>query len=126
MVLESIVKEALSKEISVDKYAEEFGVPKIRVMGCGGAGNNTVNRLAKLGVSGAELLAINTDKQHLSIIDESIKKVLIGKSITRGLGAGGYPEMGAKSAEVSRAALEEALADTDMLFLCAGMGGGTG
>ena len=126
MVLESIVKEALSKEISVDKYAEEFGVPKIRVMGCGGAGNNTVNRLAKLGVSGAELLAINTDKQHLSIIDESIKKVLIGKSITRGLGAGGYPEMGAKSAEVSRAALEEALSDTDMLFLCAGMGGGTG
>ncbi|MEK6970332.1 MAG: cell division protein FtsZ, partial [archaeon] len=64
--------------------------------------------------------------QHLSIIDDNITKILIGKSVTRGLGAGGYPEIGAKAAEVSRQALEEILSGVDMLFISAGMGGGTG
>ena len=100
--------------------------PKILVMGIGGAGNNTVNRMARVGVAGAELIAVNTDKQHLSIVHDSIKKILIGQSVTRGLGAGGYPEVGLKAAEVSRAALSKVMEGTDMLFLTAGMGGGTG
>ncbi len=105
---------------------EEFGQPKIMVIGAGGAGCNAVNRLAHMGIAGAQLVAVNTDKQHLSIIDDNITKILIGKSVTRGLGAGGYPEIGAKAAEVSRQALEEVLSGVDMLFISAGMGGGTG
>ena len=95
-------------------------------MGCGGAGNNTLNRMARLGVAGAELIAVNTDRQHLTLIHDSVKKLLIGQSVTRGLGAGGFPEVGAKAAEVSRATLSQALDGADMVFLTAGMGGGTG
>ncbi|OQA31331.1 MAG: Cell division protein FtsZ 1 [archaeon ADurb.Bin336] len=115
-----------SSTVAVDDKLEEFGTPKLMVVGCGGAGCNAVNRLAAMGISGAQLVAINTDKQHLAIVNDEITKVLIGKSVTRGLGAGGYPEVGAKAAEVSRNALEEVMAGVDMLFLSAGMGGGTG
>ncbi len=111
---------------TVEDKLEEFGAPKIMVIGAGGAGCNAVNRLANMGISGAQLCAINTDKQHLAIVNDEVTKILIGKSVTRGLGAGGYPEIGAKAAEVSRAALEEVLSGVDMLFLSAGMGGGTG
>lgn len=125
--MKSIVDEAMVK--STDKMEdrlEEFGSPKIMVVGAGGAGCNAVNRLANMGVSGAQLVAINTDKQHLAIINDELTKILIGKSVTRGLGAGGYPEIGAKAAEVSRNALEEVLSGVDMLFISCGMGGGTG
>ncbi|MBN2127200.1 MAG: cell division protein FtsZ [Candidatus Diapherotrites archaeon] len=105
---------------------EEFGTPKIMVIGAGGAGCNAVNRIANMGISGAMLVAVNTDKQHLAIINDELTKILIGKSVTRGLGAGGYPEIGAKAAEVSRSALEEVLHGVDMLFISCGMGGGTG
>ncbi len=105
---------------------DDFGTPKIIVIGVGGAGCNCVNRIAHMGVQGAQLVAINTDKQHLSIISDDITKVLIGKSVTRGLGAGGYPEIGAKAAEVSKDALMEVLKNVDMVFISAGMGGGTG
>ncbi len=111
---------------TVEDKLEEFGAPKIMVIGAGGAGCNAVNRLANMGISGAQLCAINTDKQHLAIVNDEVTKILIGKSVTRGLGAGGYPEIGAKAAEVSRAALEEILSGVDMLFISAGMGGGTG
>jgi cell division protein FtsZ len=99
---------------------------KIVTIGVGGGGNNTVNRLLKVGVKGTELVALNTDVQHFKIIDDRIKKILIGKSITRGLGAGGAPDIGAKSAEVDRQQLEEVLYGAQLVFLCAGMGGGTG
>ena len=89
-------------------------------------GNNTVNRLIKSGVKGTELVAVNTDKQHLSIVHERAKKVLIGKSVTKGLGAGGYPDVGAKSAEIDRPLLERELEGAHLVFICAGMGGGTG
>jgi cell division protein FtsZ len=105
---------------------EEFSVPKIMVIGAGGAGCNAVNRLAHMNIAGAQLVAVNTDKQHLSIIDDNITKILIGKSVTRGLGAGGYPEVGEKAAEVSKADLEGVMQGVDMLFISAGMGGGTG
>ncbi len=105
---------------------EEFLAPRIMVIGAGGAGCNTVNRISNIGAAGAQLVAVNTDKQHLSIINDELTKILIGKSVTRGLGAGGYPEIGRKSAEISRKALEEVLSNVDMLFISAGMGGGTG
>jgi len=104
----------------------EFAAPKIMVIGVGGAGNNSVNRISAMGVAGAQLVAVNTDRQHLGIISDDITKLLIGKSVTNGLGAGAYPEVGAKAAEVSKAALEEILDGVDMLFITAGMGGGTG
>ena len=127
MYLKSVIEDAMQKGASkVDERIEEFGAPKIMVIGTGGAGCNAVNRLANMGVSGAQLVAVNTDKQHLSIINDELTKILIGKSVTRGLGAGGYPDVGAKAAEVSRQALEEVLSEVDMLFVSAGMGGGTG
>ena len=124
--MKSIVDEAMTKTEKVEDRLEEFGSPKIMVVGAGGAGCNAVNRLANMGVSGAQLVAVNTDKQHLAIINDELTKILIGKSVTRGLGAGGYPEIGAKAAEVSRNALEEVLSGVDMLFISCGMGGGTG
>ncbi len=104
---------------------EDFGTPKIVVVGCGGGGNNTVNRLYNIGIAGAETIAINTDKIHLDIT-QADKKILVGKSITRGLGAGGFPEVGKRAAELARGTLEEVLKDANLVFITAGMGGGTG
>ncbi len=103
-------------------------VPQIKIVtvGVGGAGCNTVNRLLKVGVKGTELVVVNTDVQHFKIIDDRIKKILIGKNTTRGLGAGGDPTVGAKAAETDRQVLEEMLSGAQLVFLCAGMGGGTG
>lgn len=127
VTLRGLVEEAAvrTEKVQQEKF-DEFGAPKIMVIGAGGAGCNAVNRLANMGISGAQLIAVNTDKQHLAIINDEITKVLIGKSVTRGLGTGGYPEIGSKAAEVSRQALEEILKGADMLFISAGMGGGTG
>ena len=124
--MKSLIEDAMHKTTKVEDRLEEFGTPKIMVIGTGGAGCNAVNRLANMGITGAQLVAVNTDKQHLAIINDELTKILIGKSVTRGLGAGGYPEIGAKAAEVSRSALEEILEGVDMLFISAGMGGGTG
>ncbi|QLJ52424.1 MAG: Cell division protein FtsZ [Candidatus Fermentimicrarchaeum limneticum] len=99
---------------------------KIVTVGVGGAGNNTINRLIRAGIKGCNLLAVNTDKQHLNMIDEKAKKLLIGKTLTKGLGAGGYPEIGIKAAEIDRPMLEKELSGSHLVFLCAGMGGGTG
>lgn len=124
--MKSIVEGAVQNKVKVEEKLEEFGAPKIMVIGIGGGGSNAVNRIAKMGISGAQLVAVNTDKQHLALMSDELTKILIGKSVTRGLGAGGYPEIGAKAAEVSRSALEEILSGVDMLFITAGMGGGTG
>ncbi|MBI5224509.1 cell division protein FtsZ [Candidatus Micrarchaeota archaeon] len=124
--MESIIKSALSSTQSTGVRAEEFDHIKIAVIGVGGGGNNTVNRLRKLGVKGAELIACNTDRQHLNIVEEGVKKFLIGKSMTKGLGAGGYPEVGAKSAEMDREEIKRVLEGSHLVFVCAGMGGGTG
>ncbi|HMK47289.1 MAG TPA: cell division protein FtsZ [Methanocella sp.] len=104
---------------------EDFGLPQIKIVGCGGAGNNTINRLYNIGVDGAETIAVNTDKQHLDVI-KADKKILVGKSLTRGLGAGGFPEIGKRAAELARSTLQEVMKDTDLVFITAGMGGGTG
>ncbi|WP_423792625.1 cell division protein FtsZ [Methanocaldococcus indicus] len=117
-----LVKDALSRNtVSVNNLGEA----RILVVGCGGAGNNTINRLMELGIQGAETIAINTDKQHLEVI-QAHKKILIGSTLTRGLGAGGYPEIGEKAAEMAKNQLEELLKGADLVFVTAGMGGGTG
>jgi cell division protein FtsZ len=101
------------------------GQANIKVIGAGGAGNNMVSWLYKKGIKGAEILACNTDKQHL-MITEADKKFLIGKELTRGLGCGGFPEKGAEAAKESMSEVKEAMKGSDMVFVCAGMGGGTG
>lgn len=103
----------------------QVGTANIKVIGCGGAGGNMVNWLYKKGVKGAEIIACNTDLQHLQII-ESNRKFLIGRDVTRGLGCGGFPEKGAEAAQESMAKIKDALKGADMVFVCAGMGGGTG
>lgn len=118
-----------SRQSSGSNVAEEdFSSTTIKIVtaGFGGAGCNIVNRLLKVGVKGTEFVAVNTDAQHFKIIDERIKKVLIGRTLTKGLGAGGDPTLGEKAAEVDRQLLEGVFADTQLVFLCCGMGGGTG
>jgi cell division protein FtsZ len=99
--------------------------PLIKVVGVGGAGGNIVNTLAEVGIEGVELIAVNTDAQVLSLNKAPIK-VQIGTKLTKGLGAGGNPEIGRKSAEEDIEKLKQCLEGADMVFLTAGMGGGTG
>jgi len=101
------------------------GQANIKVVGCGGAGSNMVDWLFKKGVKGAEVIACNTDMQHLNITSAD-KKFLIGKEITKGLGCGGYPQKGAEAARESLSEIKESLSGSDLVFICAGMGGGTG
>ncbi len=100
-------------------------VVKIKVIGVGGAGNNVINRMIESGVSGVDFIVVNTDKQDLNK-SNCKNKVQIGEKLTGGMGAGSKPEIGKKSAEESRAALAKMLENTDMVFITAGMGGGTG
>ena len=100
-------------------------VVTIKVVGIGGAGNNVVNRMVKDGTQGVEFIAVNTDRQALSVSNAD-QKIQIGEKITRGQGAGSDPEIGRRAAEESRNAISEALEGTDMVFITAGMGGGTG
>ena len=105
---------------------DELFRARIAVCGIGGGGSNTIQRLSRLGVRGATLVAVNTDGKHLGTLDSTVRKILIGGPLTRGLGAGGFPEIANKAAEYSRNALESALQDYNLVFLTAGMGGGTG
>ncbi len=125
--MDFIVNNAIkqSEADSTNFEGVQIGQANIRVIGVGGAGNNMVNWLYKKGVKGAEILACNTDVQHLNMI-ESDKKFLIGRDVTRGLGCGGFPEKGADAAREAIQELKESLRSSDMVFVCAGMGGGTG
>jgi len=98
---------------------------RIRVVGCGGGGNNTISRLMEAGVNGIETLAINTDAQDL-LATTAHDKILIGQNITRGLGAGSNPQIGEDSARESQQEIEEALLNSDLVFVTCGLGGGTG
>ena len=106
------------------KLVETLDV-KIRIFGCGGGGSNTIDRLTQTGISGAELIACNTDANHL-LQTHAQKKILMGKNITRGLGAGARPEIGEESALEVRKDLEKCIEKSDIVFITAGMGGGTG
>ena len=100
-------------------------VVNIKVIGVGGGGNNVVNRMVRSGTKGVEFVAVNTDKQALNV-SSATYKIQIGEKLTHGQGAGSDPEVGRKSAEESRNQIAKALEDTDMVFITAGMGGGTG
>lgn len=106
-----------------ESYPER--VVAIKVIGVGGAGNNVVNRMIEAGVQGVDFIAVNTDKQDLNK-SKAPEKVQIGEKLTGGMGAGSKPDIGKKSAEESRAAIAKMLENTDMVFITAGMGGGTG
>lgn len=113
--------------MSGKRTVESFGdsVAKIKVIGLGGGGSNAVNRMIEMGLQGVEFIAVNTDTQALMQCKAPIR-LRIGERLTRGLGAGGNPEMGRKAAEESVDELREAVKNADMVFITAGMGGGTG
>ncbi len=119
---DSNIKTSTSKS---DEFQTEIGQANILIMGCGGAGNNTIDRLMKIGIRGAKCIAINTDRQHLESVHAHFK-LLIGSNLTRGLGAGGRPDIGRQAAEESRSDLEQILNHGDLVFITCGMGGGTG
>jgi len=109
--------------LELDMDLESFA--RIKVIGCGGGGSNAVNRMIESGVKGVEFITLNTDAQALQLSSAEIK-LQIGEKLTRGLGAGANPEIGKKAAEESREMIENALRGADMVFVTAGMGGGTG
>jgi len=100
-------------------------IAQIKVIGVGGGGNNAVNRMIQSGIKSASFVAVNTDKQAL-FLSQAPQRVQIGEKITKGLGAGAMPEIGKQAAEESREVIKEILKGTDMVFITAGMGGGTG
>ena len=100
-------------------------VVNIKVVGVGGGGNNVVNRMVKTGTKGVDFIAVNTDNQALAV-SSATYKIQIGEKLTNGQGAGSDPEVGRKSAEENRTQISKALEDADMVFITAGMGGGTG
>ncbi|WP_031513439.1 cell division protein FtsZ [Desulfofalx alkaliphila] len=109
----------LDFEMDFDQYAN------IKVIGVGGGGNNAVNRMIAAGLKGVEFISVNTDAQALQLAQSS-SRIQIGAKLTKGLGAGANPEIGKKAAEESREEIQEALKGADMVFVTAGMGGGTG
>ncbi len=122
--MEFLVKDALERAEEMQNISQ-VGQANIKVIGCGGAGNNMVSWLYKKGVKGAEIYACNTDTQHLEMTGAD-KKFLMGKDTTRGLGCGGFPQKGAEAAQESIQQIKDAVKGADMVFVCAGMGGGTG
>ncbi|MEG1751970.1 MAG: cell division protein FtsZ [Clostridia bacterium] len=107
-------------------YSNNIGpVANIKVIGVGGGGNNAVNRMIIANITSAQFVAINTDKQAL-LMSKADLRLQIGEKLTRGLGAGADPEIGQKAAEESKASISEMLKDSDLVFITAGMGGGTG
>ncbi len=134
--MESIIKEAISRagdssfpliEETDKELAEILQELKtnIVVIGCGGSGSNTIQRMWEEGIVGAELYAVNTDAQHLLNIKVP-RKILIGRNRTRGLGAGSLPQIGQDAAQESKPSIEKAVGNADMVFVTCGLGGGTG
>jgi len=114
----------LETEIEETNYMMD-GTATIKVIGVGGAGNNAINRMIDSGIKGVDFIAINTDRQALGLSKAS-SRIQIGEKITRGLGAGANPDIGAQAAEESKSEIAEMLRGADMVFVTAGMGGGTG
>ncbi len=119
---------AQRRENELDKELEEMLAKArtlIKVIGCGGAGNNTINRISEVGVEGAETIAINTDAQDL-LYTSADKKILIGRELTKGFGAGSNPKLGEDSAKEQEGEIKHALRGADLVFITCGLGGGTG
>jgi len=125
----SVMPQAVSDEIrEIDKELEELikkQSAKIKVIGVGGAGNNSLSRMREIGIRGGELIAVNTDAQDL-LYANADQKVLIGKELTQGLGAGSNPKIGEQAAKESESEIKKKIANSDMIFITCGMGGGTG
>ena len=107
------------------KTRDYDGLPLIKVIGVGGGGSNAVSRMAAEKTAGVELVAVNTDAQALTHVDADVR-IRIGDKLTKGLGVGGEPARGLRAAEESRDELKEAVRGAEMVFVTAGMGGGTG
>jgi len=121
-------KEGVPKYNPIDEELEAIlskQRAKIKVVGCGGAGNNTINRIYEVGISGCETIAINTDAQDL-LYTNANQKVLIGKEVTQGLGAGSIPQIGEEAARENEQEIKTKLQGADMVFITCGLGGGTG
>ena len=119
MISEEDYHDMLEFDLDIEQLAQ------IKVIGVGGGGSNAVNRMIEMGVQGVEFIAVNTDAQALQL-SRAEQKLKIGEKLTRGLGAGANPEVGRKAAEESREQIENALRGADLVFVTAGMGGGTG
>ena len=119
----------MSEEVKeIDRELEELikkQSAKIKVIGVGGAGNNSISRMREIGIRGGELIAINTDAQDL-LYANADQKILIGKELTQGLGAGSNPKMGEQAARESESEIKKKISNSDMIFITCGMGGGTG
>jgi len=121
-------KETSPEVLEIDKELEEIlkkQNAKIKVIGIGGAGGNTLSRMKEIGIKGGELIAINTDAQDLLYTDADFK-ILIGREITQGLGAGSNPKLGEEAAKESEMEIKKRLSGSDMIFITCGLGGGTG
>lgn len=131
--MEDIYSNEQSRDISsevkaIDQELAELikkQAAKIKVVGIGGGGNNSLNRMGEVGIKGGELIAINTDAQDL-LYTNSNHKILIGKESTQGLGAGSNPKVGEEAAKESESEIKKKLSNSDMIFITCGMGGGTG
>jgi len=119
----------MSEEVKeIDRELEELikkQSAKIKVIGVGGAGGNSISRMREIGIRGGELIAVNTDAQDL-LYANADQKILIGKELTQGLGAGSNPKMGEQAARESESEIKKKIANSDMIFITCGMGGGTG
>ena len=128
-MVSQMAKEAVNRGATalMDEEVGSLGVPnpRILIVGCGGSGNNTLNRITHLGVEGAVTVEINTDKQHLDHT-RALQKLLVGRHITRGLGAGGDPSTGRRCAEAGREMIRRIVTGADLVFIASGLGGGSG
>jgi len=123
-----MAKRTRKRKPSVDKELQKILKERkanIRIVGAGGAGNNTISRMMQVGITGVETIAVNTDAQDLLYADSDVK-VLIGREITGGLGAGGEPKIGQESAKESKDDIKKVLEGSDLVFVTCGLGGGTG
>lgn len=128
MASELVFKKEMQKTSSIDEELEQLLAnqkAKIKVVGAGGAGNNTINRISEVGIVGTETIAVNTDAQDL-LYTNAHTKILIGKELTHGLGAGSIPKVGEEAARESEHDIKAALSGADMVFITCGLGGGTG
>ena len=121
---DSTIKISGVNDEDLEKVLESL-TTTIKVVGCGGAGTNTITRCFGAGINGADLIAVNTDAQHL-LLAQSPYKILIGRHLTRGLGAGSLPQIGEEAAKESEQDIRDAIIPSDMVFITCGLGGGTG
>ena len=124
---DSLTRQSIGRGVKNEELEEILAglTTTIRVVGCGGAGTNTIVRCAEAGITGGELIAVNTDAQHLLLADVP-NKVLIGRHLTHGLGAGSLPQIGEEAAKESEQDIRSSIERSDMVFVACGLGGGTG